>query len=272
MINYLFPEGRRLVLTFSYDDGNRCDERLANILTENKLKGTFNLNGANLGKGEKLRADELKPLLLDHGHEVACHGFEHPFLEKLDTISVIEDIRKDRLALEQAIGAPVRGMAYPFGTFSDNVKDVLRLMGISYCRTVRNAKGTTYMPQDFLEWDPTTHHIGKDGVTIKQMGETFLKTPEWNGTHMLYVWGHAFEFDMRKDWDMMEEFCKIMAGHENIWYATNIEIFDYITAFRRLEFSADLHLVRNPSITPVWLKDNEGKVVIAEPGKIAELA
>ena len=272
MINYLFPEGRLLALTFSYDDGNRCDERLANILTENGLKGTFNINGANLGKGDKIRADELKPVFLEHGHEIACHGFEHPFEEKIPLMAVVEDIRRDRLALEQAVGAPVRGMAYPMGTFSDDVKTVLRMLGIAYCRTVRNARRTSYMPQDFLEWDPTTHHIGKDGETLRQIGENFLKSPVWLGTQLLYVWGHAYEFDMRKDWGEMEAFCKLMAGHENIWYAANIEICDYVTAFRRLEFSADLHLVRNPSAIPVWLQDNEGKTVVAAPGKITELA
>jgi len=263
MINYVFPEGRQLALTFSYDDGNRCDERLADILTENKLKGTFNVNAANLGKGDKIRADELKTVFLNHGHEIACHGFEHPFEEKLPLIGVVEDVRKDKLELEKILGEPVRGMAYPMGSFSKDVKEVLRMLGIAYCRTVRNADSTCYMPDDFREWDPTTHHIGKDGLTLKQIGENFLKTPEWYGTHMLYVWGHAYEFDMRKDWDKMEEFCKLMAGHENIWYATNIEICDYITACRRLEFSADLHLVRNPNFIAVWLKDNSGRTVVA---------
>ncbi len=272
MINYLFPEGRKLTLTFSYDDGNRCDARLADLFTEYDMKATFNLNSAWLGHGEKIRADELKPLFLDRGHEVACHGYQHPFEDKVPLMAAVEDVRKDRVALEKILGMPIRGMAYPQGTFSNDVKEVLRILGIAYCRTTINARSTTYMPQDFREWNPTTHHNGKDGISLQQQGENFLKTPGWYGTHMLYVWGHAYEFDMNKNWEIMENFCKLMAHHDNIWYATNIQICDYIQAFRRLEFSADLHLVYNPSVIPVWLEDGEGKTVVAESGKTVELA
>ncbi len=270
MITYLFPEGRSLCLTFSYDDGNRVDERLANIFTENGLKGTFNLNARGIRSGDKnkLQAEELKSLLLDHGHEVACHGFDHPFEEKLPLPAVIEDIRQDRLLLEAAVGAPVRGFAYPFGTFSNDVKTILRTLGIAYARTVTNCNGTTYMPDDFLEWNPTCHH--KEDIPDRI--EPFLNTPAWYGTHMLYIWGHAFEFENSKNWHIIETFCKRMSGHgDTVWYATNIEIADYISAYRNLQFSMNLHQVYNPSVTPVWLRAHDGSTVKAEPGQLTEL-
>ena len=43
-VGYVFPEGRTRVLTFSYDDGNDSDRRLAQIFTDHHMKGTFNLN------------------------------------------------------------------------------------------------------------------------------------------------------------------------------------------------------------------------------------
>lgn len=270
MINYLFPEGRKLALTFSYDDGNDSDRKLLDILSDHKMKGTFNLNGASLCRPGKIHADEIKPLILDRGHEVACHGFTHPFEEKLPPQAMIEDIRLDKLALEAAAGAPVRGMAYPYGTYNDQVKMLLQALGIVYSRTTGNASAA-YMPTDFLEWHATTHHNGKNGISIQQMGETFLKAPSWSGTQMLYVWGHAYEFENGKNWHIIEDFCDLMADKKEIWYATNIEIYDYIQAFRRLYFSADLKMVQNPSILPVWLKTHEGKVFVAEPGKITKL-
>ena len=44
MLNYLFPGGKKKVLTFSYDDGNDSDRRLVQIFTDHHMKGTFNLN------------------------------------------------------------------------------------------------------------------------------------------------------------------------------------------------------------------------------------
>ena len=39
-----FPEGRDRALTLSYDDGVEQDARLMDILDENGIKATFNLN------------------------------------------------------------------------------------------------------------------------------------------------------------------------------------------------------------------------------------
>ena len=50
-ISMLFPEGKRKALTFSYDDGTIHDRRLAALLNEYGMKGTFNLNYGLLGKG-----------------------------------------------------------------------------------------------------------------------------------------------------------------------------------------------------------------------------
>ncbi|GAE29581.1 polysaccharide deacetylase [Halalkalibacter hemicellulosilyticusJCM 9152] len=70
---------------------------------------------------------------------------------------------------------------------------------------------------------------------------------------MLYVWGHSYEFDNDMNWDMIESFCKLVGGREDIWYATNMEIVDYLKAFRNLKFSADSQFALNPNALSVWL-------------------
>lgn len=44
-----------------------------------------------------------------------------------------------------------------------------------------------------------------------------------------------------------------MSGNDAIWYATNIEIYDYVMAQRSLYFSVDKDRVTNPSALSVWL-------------------
>lgn len=266
MILYQFPEGRNLALTFSYDDGNDCDRRLADLFTDYGMKAAFNLNSANLDRDGKIHGSELKRLFIDRGHEVACHGFEHPFEEKMPLPAVMEDIRKDRLALEKAVGEPVRGFAYPFGTVSTAVKGLLRALGIAYARVTDPAGSVTMIPEDFLEWHPNAHHLGG----ILALGEDFLKA-FWAGPRMLYIWGHASEFDRNKNWHIMEDFCKLTANREEIWYATNIEICDYISAYRNLIFSMDLNMVRNPSAIPVWISVN-GQTFRIPSGALVKLS
>ena len=54
----------------------------------------------------------------------------------------------------------------------------------------------------------------------------------------------------------IEEFAKMMSGKSDIWYATNMEIYDYLTAIRALEYSADESKVHNPSAISVWYEHN----------------
>ncbi len=43
-------------------------------------------------------------------------------------------------------------------------------------------------------------------------------------------------------------------GREDIWYATNIEIVDYMKAAGNLKFTIDENLVYNPNARSVWIQ------------------
>ena len=87
---------------------------------------------------------------------------------------------------------------------------------------------------------------------------------------MLYVWGHSYEFDRNENWDLIERFCAEASGIEDCWYATNIEIYDYVMALRALEFSADRDMVYNPTATDVWIKV-DGEACMIPAGKLTRL-
>ena len=81
---------------------------------------------------------------------------------------------------------------------------------------------------------------------------------------MMYVWGHSYEFSRDNNWDLMEEFCKMAGGREDTWYATNIEIVDYMNAAKRLKYTINADKVYNPSACSVWISvDNE---IVEVPG------
>ena len=84
----MLKDGKRKVLTLSYDDGVVQDKRLVEILDKNGLKCTFNINTnqytkgcEDIQRGRMTKASVIK-LLKNSGHEVAIHGYNHPFLEK----------------------------------------------------------------------------------------------------------------------------------------------------------------------------------------------
>ena len=250
-----FPGGRSKCLTMSYDDDNVADRRLVETFNRYGIRGTFNLNSGRFG-GQYIDAEEVKTLY--RGHEVASHTAKHPNLAITpETVSVME-VMEDRRNLEMLAGYPVRGFAYPFGTWNDDALAALKACGIRYGRTVIST-GMFFLPQDFLRWDPTCHH---DDPRLMELGRQLLdRKIDWT-LSVMYVWGHSYEFDRNDNWHVIEDFCALMGGHDDIWYATNIEIVDAVEAYNRLRFSADGSFVFNPSAQSVWISVNGRTVEI----------
>jgi hypothetical protein len=51
-----------------------------------------------------------------------------------------------------------------------------------------------------------------------------------------------------------------------MWYATNIEIVDYVSAMNSLRISVDETICYNPAAIPVWVEHN-GQPVEIKPGE-----
>lgn len=241
----LYPNGKHKALTMSYDDGTIHDRRLAKTFDEYGIRGSFHLNSGNLGKEGRLTHEELPELFKNH--EISCHAVTHPFLEKLPRENVIVELLEDRRALERDAGYTVRGMSYPYGTSSPSVVGTLRSIGIEYSRTTHST-GSFGLPEDFLLWHPTCHHKG--GIVEKL--EEFDKLPRTN-LSLFYVWGHSYEFANNDNWELIEDFCRRASKLEDVWFATNIEIVDYVNAVKALRFGVDCTTVYNPSAISVWI-------------------
>ncbi len=250
-----FPDGRPKALTFSYDDGVVADRRLVKIVTDHGLKGTFNINSGRFAEGGwRITADEVRELYIPNGHEVACHALTHPFLDRENRQVALFEVTEDRRNLEALTGGMVRGMAYPYGTYNDETVEALRMAGIAYCRTVAATRNFN-IPTDWLRMPATCHH--KD-PQFPELAKRFVtQSPdEVSGNRdawLFYVWGHSYEFDNDDNWQVIEDFADTVSGKEDVWYATNIEIYDYVTAYRRLQFGITGNMVYNPSALDVWI-------------------
>ncbi|MFC3767071.1 polysaccharide deacetylase family protein [Paenibacillus sp. GCM10012303] len=250
-----FPGGKIKAVTLSYDDGVVHDRRLVASMNKYGLRGTFHINSGFLDNKGKLDSAEIASLYA--GHEISVHTVSHPFLEQAPPEQIVREITNDRAALEALAGYPVRGMSYPFGTWNEKVTAMLPSLGIEYARTTRS-HGTYEMPANFLEWHPTCHH--------KQMVEHAEKfvalEPRHSKMLLLYVWGHSYEFDNDNNWELVDRFGEIVGGREDIWYATNAEIVEYMTALGRLRWSASCEWVHNPSAISVWVSAENHAVEI----------
>ena len=268
-----FPGGRSRAVTFSYDDGPRDDLRLADIFDRYGMKATFNLNSANLGKPGRLTAEEIRSHLLDKGHEIAVHGANHRAHGKLRPIEGIAETLKCREGLEKTFGIIVRGMAYPNsgithcspGVTYGQIKQYLTELDIAYARTLGGDNDGFFLPNDWHAWTPSAHHINP---RLSEYIDRFLaltpekRTGDGGMPRLLYIWGHSFEFARDGNWDLMETVCQRLSGNDDLWYASNMEIYEYVEAYRSLIWSADGALVRNPTLTDVYMTVDDRSVCV----------
>ena len=268
-----YPGFRRKALTLSYDDGVVQDIRLMEIMDRHGIKGTFNLNSGSFdghdfrSANTRMTREEAVALYKNSGHEVAVHSRCHPFLEQLPQGVAAWEIVKDRELLENIFGGIIRGMAYPMGTFSDDVVTTLRQCGIAYARTVKVHR-TFELPKDWLRLESTCRNKDPELMSIC---DRFLNLkPTW-GPKLFYMWGHSYEFDEPGGWETIEAFCKKMGGHADIWYATNIEIYDYLEAAGRIQSSVNGSRLYNPTNTTLYLRVGKDKHCIFAPGETLEL-
>lgn len=282
MNTYLrFPDGKPKALTLSYDDGVEQDARLTELLDKYNVKATFNINsGAFAPEGTTYapgtihrRMSERQAVRLYAGtpHEIAAHGLTHPRLDALPLPAILDEIISDRKNLERLFDEPVAGMAYPYGTYDDRVIGALRAAGISYARTA----GSHYnfsLPRDWLQLTATCHH---DALKSPELLEKFLSPfPEQNPPDpwLFYVWGHSYEFERDDTWHVIEDFLAQVSNNPDVWYATNIEIYDYIEAYRNnLRYSANGDMVQNLSALSVWLNADGKGVFEIKPGETMRL-
>ena len=272
-----YPGGKAKAVTFSYDDGVPQDQRLAALFDKYGLKATFNFICEGDGQFNFTKA-QIKELFLSKGHEIAVHGAFHRANGNTRPIEGIRDVLDCRLELEAKCDQIVRGMAYPdtgitqMGNFISypQIKNYLTELDIAYARTLGGDNNAFLLPQDFHAWMPTAHH---DNPKIMAYIDEFLNLDISTRTYharriprLFYIWGHSYEFDRNDNWAHMEAICQKFAGNEELWFATNIEIYDYVQAYKSLRYSADGHMVYNPTLLTIWL-DADGELYHIQPGE-----
>ncbi len=243
MVYYISKSDKEIIMmskklkavTFSYDDGVTQDQRLIALFNKYGLKSTFNINSEKFSEAAYLirndvtvshvkpRACEIKDIYA--GHEVAAHTLTHPYLPNIPDEEVIRQVEQDRLNLSDIVGYEVVGMAYPGGGMNHN-EHVAQLIrentGVKYARTIISTHNYDIQP-DLYTFKPTVYHH-EEFDKMFELGKQFLEL-ETDKPQILYIWGHAYEFDIYKErWAQMEEFCRMISGRDDIFYGTNKEV------------------------------------------------
>ena len=269
-----FPDGKMKALTLSYDDGVASDVRFSDVITAHGLKCTFNLNGDEMRGNATLSKETVENTIFARGHELALHGYYHSAPGRVRAVSGIKDVLDNRVEMEKKYGRIIRGMAYPdsgtnvleHGMTYERIKSYLTDLDVAYARTTRS-HGTFALPNDFHAWCPTAHH---NDPKLFEYIDTFLSFTYTGyaainraSPLLFYIWGHSYEFDRDGNWDRLDEIAGRLGGKDDVWYATNIEIYEYIKAYESLVYSLDGSIVYNPTLyTLYFVRDGSAPIAI----------
>ena len=270
-----FPNGKTKAMTFSYDDGIPADLKLIELMKKYGIKGTFNVNSWFYDRDNpenRLSKAELKAIADNPQFEIACHGHTHPYYTFLPQSAVVDDIMTNRKMVEEITDSIIRGFAYPYGPYNEASEEAIKASGIVYARTTKSTNEFE-LPENWLQWHPTCHH--KNSLALYDKFEAINRAV--SKPQVMYVWGHTYEFDNNNNWELIEELFEKSHKNPDIWFATNMEIYNYINAFKSLIFSADGSKVYNPTSMDLWAicnaywKPDTGKVIKIPAGETVAL-
>lgn len=123
----------RPTVAITFDDGYADNHEYAlPLLARRGLTATFFLTAGLIEKDPDVIArtrmlrrsgyEDIRPLDWEDvkamhaaGMEIGAHTWSHPNLASLDRQATRDELRSSKDVIEQRVGAPVRGLAYPFG-------------------------------------------------------------------------------------------------------------------------------------------------------------
>ncbi len=287
-----FPGGRAKAVTFSFDDGVAEDAWLVEQLKKYKMGATFNINAGlctydpvdytqlrasyfpDKSIQRRLTRRELCQVFEGSGMEIAAHGYTHAQLNKIDPAAAMWEVCRDRAELEAITGTPVRGFAYPQGAGDAEAASLLRRCGFLYARLAQSSYRFD-MPADPLLLQPTCHFLEDEALSLaRSFLEREVGDGVWQGNtepSLFYIWGHGYELRRgEENYQKAQALLGQLAGRDDIWYPTNIQLFSYKKAFDALIYGIERSFVQNMSCMTLWIYAN-GAVRTIRPGEIVYL-
>jgi len=233
----------KIVITTSWDDGHPLDTKLAEVLTEFGIRGTFYVTPNNR-ELPVIRNSDLR--VLSDNFEIGAHTLTHPNLRLLDERELKKEIYGSKIRLEDIVGRPVNMFCYPGGRYSAKVRRHVIESGFIGARTTRMIHVDVSRDYWLL---PTTAYCNCYPTWI--WFRHCLKTANWGGLLYLshiglaaswnevacglfdiilkrggvwHLWGHSWEIEKLNLWDDLRMVLKTVSQRKGVMYLSNGEL------------------------------------------------
>jgi peptidoglycan-N-acetylglucosamine deacetylase len=221
-------------LTTSWDDGNPCDLRIAEMLVKHGVSGTFYVpRHAETGT---VNVAQLRELSRDF--EIGAHTLAHAVLTDAPAEQAWQEIAGSKSWIEDQTGAPCRMFCPPRGRFRRDHLRMVRQAGFIGLRSVELASLDFPKSQDGLLIMPTSVQVfpHRPGAYVRNLVKRTALRNLWvyvlhgqatNWAAMarnlldlvagrggvFHLWGHSWEIQQEAQWQRLDDVLRLMASH-----------------------------------------------------------
>lgn len=237
------------IVTSSWDDGDRADLHVAELLRARDIPGTFYVPVAR--NGQELSRSDLRLLSLE-GFEIGAHGYSQKLLWQLSPAELAKEIEPCKPALEDIVGREVRMFCYPRGRYDAEAIRALKESGYCGARTVRMlSTGLDFDPFEM----PTTVQVyphprfnyvrnvirGRSIDSVQTCLTHCTRLSNWldlsknlfdsvleNGG-VWHLYGHSWELDELNLWKDLEQLLDYVCKREGVTYVSNGDLLQVLS-------------------------------------------
>lgn len=224
---------KRAYFTTSWDDGHPLDLKLADLLAEYALPGTFYVPVHS----HHPRISDSEMRRLSSSFEIGAHTITHCDLFRTTDQQARSEIVDCRLALQDVTGTSCESFCFPKGHFRRKHLPHVAEAGYSVARTVelmsmsapRETDGVALVPTTVLASVSGLLQIAKNSlkrmrisnlITYVSMGERdWTRVSAAAMAHVItnggvfHLWGHSWEIEAQNQWAQLESVLAGMAAY-----------------------------------------------------------
>ena len=204
------------IVALSFDDGTIYDLRFIELLNKYNIRATLNLNSKldnfvwYFGDTpiERLKLNEVVEKY--DGHEVCSHSLTHPYFSSLSKEEIIRQVKEDCENLSKIFNRDINAFAFPFHDQTEEHIQILKEnLNLNYIRY-------SYFEESYLPKD--RYHIPLNALyNDNDLYEKLEKFKNNDLDNSLFVIaGHSYEFEVRNEWERIEELLKYLSSNKDI--------------------------------------------------------
>ncbi len=177
---------KNTVVSLTFDDGDADNYSVRSVLTENNLHATFYVVSGFTNSNGYMTDGQLRDLYND-GNEIGGHALNHIKLTDVRGADLKREVCQDRSNLVE-YGFEVTSLAYPFGYYDDEVKQVAMDCGYGNARGVSG--GPEMIPPPDMYGLRAMPYIVSD-TRFPKMVRYITETENNGGGWVIFVFHHV---------------------------------------------------------------------------------